>query len=127
MWGYDDAFIAACRDELTTRTCDLERTMIAETGGELRGMVQIGWAGDAADLLKMFVAPEAVRRGIGQELYRWAIETAKAAGADRMIIDADPNAADFYRRMGASDDGTVPSGSNPCRRLPRLVHVLGGL
>lgn len=37
-----------------------------------------------------------------------------------MTIDADPGAADFYRRLGAIDDGVAASTVIPGRFLPRL-------
>jgi hypothetical protein len=45
-------------------------------------------------------------------------------GADRMVIEADPDAAPFYRRIGAKDCGLVPSGSIPGRMLPKLLKAL---
>lgn len=39
----------------------------------------------------------------------------------QLTVDADPDAAPFYRRMGARDDGQAASGSIPGRLLPRLV------
>ena len=40
------------------------------------------------------------------------------------MIEADPDAAPFYRRMGAQDVGLAPSGSIPGRMLPKLVKEL---
>jgi hypothetical protein len=37
-----------------------------------------------------------------------------------MVIEADPDAVGFYRRLGAVDYGTAPSGSIPGRLIPRL-------
>jgi len=41
-----------------------------------------------------------------------------------LVIDADPDAADFYRRMGAVDAGSVASGSISGRVIPRLTIEL---
>jgi hypothetical protein len=48
-------------------------------------------------------------------------------GAHRMAIEADPDAAPFYRRMGAKDSGFAPSGSIPGRMLPKLIKELGSM
>ena len=61
-----------------------------------------------------------LRTGPGRKLLDWAKATARAAGAPALVIEADPDAAEFYRRMGAVDDGVVPSGSIPGRLIPRL-------
>jgi hypothetical protein len=54
-------------------------------------------------------------------LFDWAIDVARENGATQLIIDSDPCAAPFYRRMGAYDLGQAPSGSVPGRMLPRLA------
>jgi hypothetical protein len=41
-----------------------------------------------------------------------------------MIIEADPDAASFYERMGARYAGFAPSQSIPGRMLPRMQMEL---
>ena len=122
VWGYDQAFLDACHAELTIRTEELESSAlhVAEHNGELVGIAQIAVDGDTADLQKMFVEPSAIGLGIGKALFAWAIATAKDLGARRLTIDADPGAVGFYKRMGAVEHGSAPSGSIPGRMLPRL-------
>ena len=76
--------------------------------------------GRDADLQKLFVEPAALRGGVGKALFGWAIDAAREMGASRMIIEADPDAAPFYRRLGARDIGYAPSGSIAGRMLPKL-------
>jgi GNAT superfamily N-acetyltransferase len=123
VWGYDERFMEACRAELSFGPSELESTTIAvaEISGEPVGVAQIKMVDGEADLLKLFVEPQALRSGTGKALFVWATEVAKKLGATRMTIDADPEAAPFYRRMGACDVGQVPSGSVPGRMLPRLA------
>ena len=122
VWGYSDEFMAACRAELTLtpEAIASSQVEVAEQDGSLIGMSQLVMRDGIAVLDKLYVAPEAVRSGAGRALFRRVMATARAGGAAVMTIDADPNAAEFYRRMGAVDDGTVPSGSIPGRALPRL-------
>jgi GNAT superfamily N-acetyltransferase len=122
VWGYDESFLAACRNELTLRACDLTSSdvQVAEQEGRLVGVVQVACTGATASLEKLFVAPDALRGGVGRKLFSWALGAARRRGAKVLTIEADPEAADFYRRMGARDDGTAPSGSIPGRALPRL-------
>jgi len=126
VWGYDEKFMEACRGELSFGPSELETTAIAlaEINGEPVGVAQVIVVDGEADLLKLFVEPKALRSGTGKALFVWAIEAAKKLGATRMTIDADPEAAPFYRRMGACDIGQAPSGSVPGRMLPRLVMNL---
>ncbi len=122
VWGYDQAFMEACREELTLTAQELTSThvAVADSDGTPAGIVQVGVDGDDAELLKLFVDPAAMRGGIGRCLFDWARDTARHLGAEQLIIEADPDAAPFYRRMGASDIGVVPSGSIPGRVLPKL-------
>ena len=122
VWGYDAAFMDACKAELTLTPADLRDThlQVAEDGEGIIGFVQIEIDGVVADLAKLFIEPARLRTGAGRRLFDWAVETARAQGATRLTIEADPDAAPFYRRMGARDVGTAPSGSIPGRRLPLL-------
>ena len=123
IWGYDEEFMNACRAELSLEPRDLELTLIAvaENHGKLIGVAQVKVADDEADLLKLFVEATALRSGTGKALLVWATDMANKLGAKRLIIDSDPEAAPFYRRMGAYDLGQSPSGSVPGRMLPRLA------
>jgi GNAT superfamily N-acetyltransferase len=126
VWGYDNDFMEACRRELSIEPCDLRSTSIAvaEENGIVVGIAQIKVIGSEADLLKLFVEPTALRVGIGRALLAWATDLATSRGADRLVIEADPDAAPFYRRMGARDVGLAPSGSIPGRMLPKLIKDL---
>ncbi|OKO66983.1 GNAT family N-acetyltransferase [Bradyrhizobium sp. AS23.2] len=126
VWGYDNDFMKACHSELTIEPCELRSSSIAvaEENGSILGVAQIKVIGSEADLLKLFVEPTMLRCGVGMKLFHWATSEATAMGADRMVIEADPDAAPFYRRMGAKDCGLAPSGSIPGRALPKLVKEL---
>ena len=126
VWGYDEAFLEACRAELTV-TPPLMRAspfIVAEIDGTLVGLAQVTVKGNIAELDKLFVEPTQLRGGCGRALLGWAIATARDAGAVALIIESDPGAAGFYRRLGAVEDGTAPSGSIPGRVLPRLKIAL---
>lgn len=122
-WGYDAAFLAACREELTLRPAELaaHRTVVAEREGRLLGLATLVGAPPVGELGMLFVAPEAIGRGVGSALYRHVLATAQELGFARLELDADPNAEPFYRAMGAEVVGTSPSGSIPGRVLPRMA------
>jgi N-acetylglutamate synthase-like GNAT family acetyltransferase len=126
VWGYDRAFMEACRDELTLTQEDLRETklQVAERDGAIVGVAQVSADGATAYLEKLFVDPGQLRSGAGRTLFAWAKTTAMELAATQLVIEADPDAAPFYRRMGARDDGTAPSGSIPGRFLPRLTVSL---
>ena len=126
VWGYDDAFMAACRAELTLHPGELRTTelQVAERDATVVGLAQLRVAGGEAELMKLFVEPALLGSGIGRLLFKWATERARALGAVRMMIEADPGAAPFYERMGARHAGLAPSQSIPGRMLPLLQMEL---
>lgn len=131
-WGYDAAFLAACRDELTMRDDELaaRRTVVAELpdsrGGRVVGFRTLEGEPPVGVLGMMFVDPDAIGRGVGGALARHLIEEARAAGFTRITIDADPNAEAFYLAQGAVRVGATPSGSIAGRVLPQLELDLSG-
>jgi len=128
VWGYDQAFLQACQRETTILPAELRSTLIAVADDQdgVAGVVQIKVIDTEADLLKLFIEPGKLRSGIGSLLFEWAIEQAAGIGAARLFIEADPGAAQFYRRMGAYDVGLAPSASIPGRLLPKLAFNLAG-
>jgi len=123
-WGYDDEFMAACRDELTIRAPFVPRIDVAETDdGRVVGMVRLEPHGPSREhgvLEDLFVEPSAIGTGVGGALFRHVVRRAAAEGVRTLSIDADPNARPFYEAMGAVLVGESPSGSIPGRTLPRL-------
>ncbi len=127
VWGYDAAFLQACRPALTLTADDWNDSdlQVAMDGARILGLAQVRGVGLTAELDKLFIEPEARAVGIGRQLFDWCVGAARRRGATVMTIDADPGAAAFYRRMGAVDDGVVASSVIPGRFLPRLKVELG--
>lgn len=122
LWGYDAAFLNACRDDLTITPQDIAGFFrVAELDGQVAGLVQLICEGGEWELGALFVDPPFIGRRAGAALMLWAIDTARDHGARRLVIDADPNAADFYRRFGAVDAGVAASTVLPGRFIPRLL------
>jgi GNAT superfamily N-acetyltransferase len=123
-WGYDQAFLDACRDELTLTPADVraKRAIVAERGGRVVGFYTLAGDPPVASLDHLFVEPAEIGTGVGQALWRHAVAAAQALGFTRLEIEADPDAEAFYLAMGARRRGTVPSGSIAGRRLPLLDY-----
>jgi GNAT superfamily N-acetyltransferase len=126
IWGYDPAFMEACRTELTLTPRDLldSTLQVAQCDGRIVGVAQVTLTGSEASLEKLFVDPSFLGVGIGQLLFEWALTAARKLGARSLAIESDPGAVDFYRRMGARLVGSVPSASIPGRQLPLLTFDL---
>ncbi|MDT0441208.1 GNAT family N-acetyltransferase [Streptomyces johnsoniae] len=122
-WGYSDAFIAACREELRLHPGDIERrrTTVAEREGRAIGFATLDGEPLEGELGMLFVDPLAIGQGVGRRLFDHTLDVARGLGFTRLILGADPNAEPFYRRMGAVRVGSEPSGSIPGRELPLMA------
>ena len=122
--GYDDAFMAACRQEIAVQPATLiEREVwVAEaSNGCIVGFFGL-WPPEngKSEVDPVYVEPLFHGRGIGSALWRQLERQAKLAGARSVRLDSDPHAVEFYRRMGCSVIGQSPSGSIRGRLLPRM-------
>jgi GNAT superfamily N-acetyltransferase len=122
-WGYDAAFMTACRAELTMTPQKLAAWTVwaAELDGRLAGMIALRLEGSAAELEDFFVEPDLHGRGVGSALMAQLLAAARAAGARDIEVDADPNAEAIYAGFGFETVGRSPSGSIAGRWLPRMA------
>jgi N-acetylglutamate synthase-like GNAT family acetyltransferase len=125
-WGYDEAFMDACREELSLSVERLlsDNLRVLAKENAVVGTVELVMDGQEAHLYKLFVDPDVIGSGAGRILYEWALARAKSLSATAILIDADPDASEFYEYMGAKIIGKTPSGSIPGRFLPLLKHEL---
>jgi GNAT superfamily N-acetyltransferase len=131
-WGYDAAFMVAAARLLAVPQAAIRagRVLVAEADGAPAGVAVLVPQGgtETWELSHLFVEPLALGRGIGRALFQAAARKARLAGAGRLLILADPNAAGFYARMGAAPAGAVASDLDPQRMLPRYeldLHMAG--
>jgi len=125
--GYDEAFMAACREELTVTEDHLAdgEYWVAESG------VVCGCAcltadpnGRSAEIQTFFIDPDWQRQGIGRLLWRKLIERARAKELAELHLDADPFAVPFYEALGFGVIGETPSGSIAGRSLPHMTLAI---
>jgi GNAT superfamily N-acetyltransferase len=128
-WGYGEEFMARSRASLTITPDFIAtgRVFVAEP----EGCAPLGVASVAPlaedrtyDLVHLFIEPSAMQKGVGKLLFEAAANKARADGARRLVIQSDPHAVGFYRRLGAKDAGEAPSDSVPGRMLPMLHFEL---
>lgn len=129
-WDYPQEFLESCRAELTV---DADR--LGSAGYQcfvaVRDDIPVGFytVEDVSDrvfeLEALFVEPDYIGTGIGRSLIQHAISLLERQGADRLVIQGDPNASDFYLAAGAHRIGVRESGSVPGRYLPLFEIELG--
>ncbi len=126
VWGYDRAFMAACREELTVTTAMIERLVVrvAAAGDAIRGFYALTAEGPEPSLEFLYVETDFIGTGVGGVLWKHAVGEARARGLVRFFIEADSNAEGFYLSRGCERAGEVSSGSIPGRKLPLLSYML---
>jgi len=124
-WGYDAAFMAACREELTLTPEKMAgwQVWVADAEGTIAGMVALSLPG-GAEVEDFFVEPAFQGQGVGGALMAVLLGACRAAGVTTLSVDADPNAEAIYARLGFRTVGRSPSGSIPGRWLPRMAMQL---
>ena len=125
-WGYDAAFMEACREELTLtpEVMAAWTVWVAEIDGRLAGMIALAAHGAEGELEDFMVEPDCQGQGVGRALMDALLAEARSLDLKRIGLDADPNAERIYRSLGFETVGESPSGSIPGRMLPRMQRTL---
>lgn len=120
--GYDDAFMEACREELTVTASRMEEGeyWVARSHAICGCVCLLATDGETGEVHALFVEPDDQRQGVGRLLWQKVAERAKALGMKTLYLDADPAAVPFYEAMGFVTVGESPSGSIKGRMLPRM-------
>ena len=120
-WDYSDQFMQACLGELTIDEPYIENNpvFIVEAGGSVIGFYALEKVSAAeAELGYMFIEPAFIGQGYGRKLMDHARQQACKSGYTKIIVQADPNAEQFYRAAGGILVGMRESASIPGRQLP---------
>jgi GNAT superfamily N-acetyltransferase len=125
-WPYDEAMMAVFRRTIAISAGEIAEhlCLVHETGGVVDGVGLLIRGGAEAELDHLWVDPPAIGTGVGRRLLRALLAAAREHGAGRVVLNADPYAEPFYRRMGAVRIGDHPVAEIPGRVLPRMAFDL---
>jgi ribosomal protein S18 acetylase RimI-like enzyme len=87
--------------------------IIAESGGELIGACMAGYDGHRGWLYAVAVAPSQRRKGIGEKLVKFAMQTLKQLGCIKVnlqIRSTNIEVAAFYKSLGFSAEDRLSMG-----------------
>jgi GNAT superfamily N-acetyltransferase len=110
-WGYEPEFLnwepEAIR--VTREFIADSPVFVLEEAGRIVGYY--GLLGEPPEMAldKLFVEPDRIGTGCGKRLWRHAVATARELGSCVLTLASDPNAAPFYRAMGAEWVGEEPT------------------
>jgi N-acetylglutamate synthase-like GNAT family acetyltransferase len=119
-WGYDDAFMEKAQPDLkvTSKYLAANDCWVAEDRGKVVGWFSLVEQPSSLLLDNFFLDPACIGSGLGRQMWEQALSRAVTRGAERLTLEADPNSAGFYERMGARRAGSVIASSTG-RELPR--------
>jgi len=126
-WGYPERWIESWREILTMRPEFIAANVAysASEDGRAVGFYLLTTESDGLHLDHLWIAPQAMGRGIGRALFAHAVEKTRGLGHRTLRIEADPNAEGFYARMGARRVGEIVTEIEGQRReLPLLLYDL---
>lgn len=110
-WGFDAAWMAewARRVQITPEYLAGSLAFVAIEAGVIVGWYALLPRPPAALLDHLWLLPEQIGRGLGRQLFEHALGQARALGAERLELEAEPNAVGFYQHMGAVVIGSLVS------------------
>jgi len=120
IWGYPEEQMAIFRQELLLSEGQIvsKQTHVIENDGEIAGYYTLLPHDERTlELEHLFVEPTKLRQGYGSQLFHHACQTALKANFQVLVVQSDPNAADFYKALGGYLTREIPS-SIPGRLIP---------
>lgn len=111
-WGYPDEWMTLWQAELTITPQKLDERdfYLGKEGAELVFIYSLSQPdAERYELEDCWVAAEYIGRGYGQILFDDVKKRLGSLGVKRLKIISDPNAAGFYRKMGAVQVGEEPT------------------
>ena len=69
----------------------------------------------------LWVSPEFIGKGVGKRLFFHALELSRQRGFENLRLEADPNAAGFYEKMGMKKIGERRS---EIEGQPRILPIM---
>jgi len=81
--------------------------LVALSGGRVVGTLRIVPHGRTAKIGRMAVSASRRKNGIGRDLMEFAALTAAQEGVERIVLNAQVSARDFYARLGYVEEGTL--------------------
>lgn len=106
-WGYPERWMELWRPQLTFRGDYFEQneSWVALDGTEPVAFYTLQEKNGKAWLENLWVLPDYMGKGVGAALFRHAVDLARQRGYKKLQLEADPNAAGFYQKMGMREIG----------------------
>jgi len=123
-WGYPETWIQQWRADLTISHQNLVNpTLVVCLEDEMAAFCMVSGGDGEWDLEHLWVHPNFMGMGMGKTLFNAACDLCRKRGGRSLTILSDPNALEFYLKMGCVSQRSVAS-AIPGRTLPELRYSL---
>ena len=122
-WGYPRRWMELWRPQLTVTAEYIEEneSWIAFAGEIPIGFYTVQEKNGNAWIENLWILPDFIGKGIGKLLFWHAVELSRKRGYKILQLEADPNAASFYEKMGMKKIGERISA---IESLPRRLPIM---
>lgn len=124
-WGYPERWMEIWSPQLTftPEYFQENESWVAEIDGDPIAFYTLQDRDGIVWIENLWVMPEYIGKGIGQELFLHAIEMARQRGYKSLQLEADPNAMGFYEKMGMRKIGERHSEVDGQPRILPLMEM----
>lgn len=120
-WGYPSSWLKLWEEFLTVTIEQVQSNTIfvCELQEKIVGFIGISVEKNLAEIEHLWVLPEFMGRGIGRDLFKYALKWCRDNAINQLKVVSDPNALGFYKALGGKVIGMEDSIPQP-RVLPVL-------
>lgn len=124
-WGYPDRWIELWKPQLTFNPVYFEEneSWVAKTDNTPIAFYTLLERDGSAWLDNLWVLPEYIGQGVGKTLFLHALELSRQRGYKALRLEADPNAAGFYEKMGMKKIGERVSEVEGQQRILPIMEL----
>jgi ribosomal protein S18 acetylase RimI-like enzyme len=122
-WGYPERWMQLWKPQLTFSPDYFEEneSWVAEIDQAPVAFYTLLEKDGNAWIENLWVSPEAMGKGVGRRLFLHALDRSRQRGFENLRLEADPNAAGFYEKMGMKKIGEHRS---EIEGQPRILPIL---
>ncbi|MAD98446.1 MAG: GNAT family N-acetyltransferase [Flavobacteriaceae bacterium] len=125
FWGYGIDLIESWREELTITPSFIEYKEVIKLVHNETTLGFYAYSIQEEGTVKLeflFIEPDEIGKGIGKLLMNDFFDRVKPLNTKRVLLDADPNAEEFYKKFGFTTIGKLES-SIEGRYLPIMEYL----
>ena len=124
-WGYPENWMVKWQEVLTISPDSVSANMVykAIRNGKIIGFYELINTHTKLELKHLWVHPDEIGHGVGKQLMAHVILHAVSRDHEEMEIESDPNAKEFFKKMGARSVGARIYKLEGSQRMLPLLYL----